>query len=131
MLQLLQGNRRAEAQSVLVANRKRNEAIKFLEKQLIELAELFQSLDEAVVQQEVAIVNIEHQGEKVEENVAKANVEIEGAIGSARAARKKKFWCLGIARKSYRLLQQGFINLLLQFSFSLSSLLSLPSLWLC
>ena len=61
---------------------------------------MFQDLDDAVIQQEVAVEAIEQQGEQVEENVKKANVELVGAIDSAKAARRKKFWCLGIASKS-------------------------------
>ena len=61
---------------------------------------MFQDLDDAVIQQEFAVEAIEQQGEQVEENVKKANVELVGAIDSAKAARRKKFWCLGIASKS-------------------------------
>lgn len=93
----------------------RNEAIQKMERALIELAQMFQDLDAVVIQQDAAVQNIEQQGEQVEENVAKANVQIDGAIGSARAARKKKFWCLGIASKSYCLQQQRLVSSLLQF----------------
>jgi syntaxin 1B/2/3 len=100
-MKLMDRTRRDNAQTTLSANRKRHEGIQKIEQDLILLAQLFQDLDTTVTQQEDAVVNIEQQGEQVEENVAKANVEIDGAITSARAARKKKFWCLGIARKSH------------------------------
>lgn len=70
---------------------------------MIALAQLFQDLDAAVIQQDVAVQNIEQQGEQVEENVAKGNVELGGAIEKAKAARRKKFICLGIASKSCKL----------------------------
>lgn len=96
---------------------------------MIELAQLFQDLDAAVIQQEAAVQNIEQQGEQVEENVAKANVEIDGAIDSARAARRKKFWCLGIASKSIKPRQGRVIHSHLQSLLSSSSLLSLSLLY--
>lgn len=102
-MQLLQQGRRGNAQNILSAVQARNEEIQKIERDLIELAQLFQDLDATVIQQEAAVQNIEQQGEQVEENVAKANVEIGGAINSARAARRKKFWCLGIASESHDL----------------------------
>ncbi len=84
-----------------------------MERTLIELAQLFQDLEAVVIRQDVAIQNIEQQGEQVEENVAKANVHIDGAIDSAKAARKKKFWCLLIISKSSCLQQQRLVSSLL------------------
>jgi Syntaxin len=102
-LQLLQSDRRGNAQSTLRAVQDRHREIQKIERMMVELAQLFQDLDAVVIQQEAAVENIEQQGEQVEENVAKANVHMDGAIDSARAARRKKFWCLGIARKSAKL----------------------------
>ena len=77
---------------------------------MIALNELVQDMDNSVIQQEAAVTNIEQQGEQVEENVAKANVEIDGAIVSAKAARRKKFWCLGIISKFHRLRPEWMSN---------------------
>lgn len=71
---------------------------------------MFQDLDALVIQQEVAVQNIEQQGEQVEENVGRANVELDGAIVSASAARRKKFICLGIISKFSQLRKQQIIS---------------------
>ena len=62
----------------------------------MELAQLFQDLEALVVQQEPAVTQIEQKGEEVTENVGKGNTELDGAIVKARAARRKKWICLGI-----------------------------------
>lgn len=97
---LMDRDRRGQAQSALAANKKRHEAIQKIEREMVELAQLFQDLDTMVIQQEPAITNIEQKGEQVEDNVARANTHIDGAIGNAKAARRKKFWCLGISSES-------------------------------
>ena len=62
----------------------------------MELAQLFQDLETLVVQQEPAVTQIEQKGEEVTENVGKGNTELDGAIKKAKAARRKKWICLGI-----------------------------------
>lgn len=69
-----------------------------VEKTLIELAQLFQEMEAAVVQQEPAVTQIEQKGEEVTQNTAKANTEIDGAIVKARSRNRKKWWCLLICR---------------------------------
>jgi syntaxin 1B/2/3 len=66
---------------------------------MIELASLFQDLEAQVVMQEPAVTQIEQKGEEVNDNVGKANVEIDGAISKARSRNRKKWWCLLIIRK--------------------------------
>ena len=78
----------------------RHAEIQEIEQQMLELAQLFQDLEALVVQQENQVTQIEDRGGEVTENVGKANVQIDTAIKSARAARRKKFWCLGIVSKS-------------------------------
>lgn len=63
---------------------------------MIELAQLFTDLENIVVQQDPLVQNIEQKGEEVQDNIVKANTELGGAVKSARAARKKKWICLGI-----------------------------------
>lgn len=72
----------------------RHEAVQRVEKTLIELAQLFQEMEAAVVQQEPAVTQIEQKGEEVTDNTAKANTEIDGAIVKARSRNRKKWWCL-------------------------------------
>jgi syntaxin 1B/2/3 len=93
---LMQSDRRGQARAVLSAVQDRHAAIQKIEQQMIELAQLFQDMDTLVVQQEEQIVQIEQKGEEVVENLNKGNVELGGAVKSARAARKKKWICLGI-----------------------------------
>jgi hypothetical protein len=66
---------------------------------MIQLAELFQDLEAQVIIQEPAVTQIEQKGEEVNDNVGKANVEIDGAIAKARSRNRKKWWCLLIIRK--------------------------------
>lgn len=63
---------------------------------MIELAQLFQDVEAAVIQHEPAVEEIEHKAEATHENVGKATVEIDGAIAKARSRRRKQWWCLGI-----------------------------------
>ncbi|KAI1392894.1 t-SNARE [Hypoxylon trugodes] len=93
---LMQSNRRGQAQSVLSAVQDRHAQLKKIEQQMIELAQLFQDMDTLIVQQEVAIANIEQKGEEVVENLDKGNQEVGTAVNTARATRKKKWICLGI-----------------------------------
>lgn len=66
---------------------------------MVELAQLFQDLDQIVVQQEPLVENIEQKGEEIHSNVVQANTEIGGAIEKARSRNRKKWWCLLVARK--------------------------------
>lgn len=63
---------------------------------MIELAQLFQDVEAAVIQHEPAVVEIEQKAEATHDNVGKATVEIDGAIAKARSRRRKQWWCLGI-----------------------------------
>jgi syntaxin 1B/2/3 len=93
---LMQSNRRGQAQSALSAVQSRHEEIQKIERQMIELAELFQDMENLVVQQEAAVTNIEMKGEEVVVNMDKGNEQLTSGIKSARNARKWKWWCLGI-----------------------------------
>lgn len=114
-MQLLQSNRRGQAQSALRAVQGRHEAIQKIERQMEELAQLFQDVEAAVVEQEPAVMDIEVKAENTNANVGKANIEIDGAIDSARARNRKKWWCLLIICKlslAYTLL---FVRIKLTF----------------
>ncbi|OCL13681.1 t-SNARE [Glonium stellatum] len=91
---LLSSDRRGQAQSSLRNVKERHDAIQKIERQMVELAQLFTDLDAIVVQQEPLVADIERKGEEVHENVVKANVEIGGAIEKARSRNRKKWWCL-------------------------------------
>ncbi|KAF2254459.1 t-SNARE [Trematosphaeria pertusa] len=91
---LLSSDRRGQASSTLRNVKERHEAIQKIERQMVELAQLFQDLDQIVMQQEPLVENIEQKGEEIHDNVVQANTEIGGAIEKARSARRKKWWCL-------------------------------------
>ncbi|KAL0935002.1 snare domain containing protein [Colletotrichum truncatum] len=94
---VMQSGRQAQANAVLSAVQDRQAALQKIEQQMVELAQLFQDMDVLVVQQEAAVTQIEQKGEEVVENLDKGNQEIGVAVTTARATRKKKWWCLGIS----------------------------------
>lgn len=62
---------------------------------MIELAQLFQDVDAAIVEQEAPVQNIEVKAEETHAHVSQGNQHLDGAITKARAVRKKKwimFW---------------------------------------
>lgn len=93
---LLNADRRGQASSTLRNVQQRHDAIQQIERTMMELAELFQDLDTMVVQQEPLIQEIEKHAEETHDHMVEANVHLESANNSARAARKKKWICLGI-----------------------------------
>ncbi|KAL8773724.1 MAG: hypothetical protein Q9209_001492 [Squamulea sp. 1 TL-2023] len=93
---LMQSNRRGQAQSALSAVQGRHEAIQKIERQMIELAQLFQDVDAAIVEQEAPVQAIETGVEKTHENIQGGNKQLDGAIKKARSIRRKKWICLGI-----------------------------------
>lgn len=97
-------NRRGAARSALNEVQNRHNEIQKIEKTLIELAQLFQDMEQLVVEQEPMVDQIDNRGQEIVENTSKANEELGGAVKSARSARRKKWWCLLIARE-YNLCQ--------------------------
>lgn len=93
---LMNSDRRGQAQSTLSNVKQRHDAIQQIERTMIELQQLFQDLDAIVVQQEPMVQNIETKAIETHDNIEAGNVEVGKAVKSARAARKKKWICLGI-----------------------------------
>ncbi|KAI0396493.1 t-SNARE [Xylariaceae sp. FL0594] len=93
---LEQSSRRGQAMSVRNAVRDRHAQLQQIERQMIELAQLFQDMDTLVMQQDAAVTDIENKADDVVMNLDKGNVEIGTAVNTARATRKKKWICLGI-----------------------------------
>ncbi|XWW99753.1 hypothetical protein V2A60_007765 [Cordyceps javanica] len=93
---LMQSDRQGRARAALSAVQDRHKALVKIEQQMVELSQLFQDMDTLVVQQEVAVTQIEQKGEEVVENLDKGNEEIGVAVNTARKTRKKKWICLGI-----------------------------------
>lgn len=111
---MLSSDRRGQAQSALQAVRSRHDAIQKVERDIITLAQLFQDLEQAVAIQEPAVAAIEAKGEEVNDNVAQGNVQLNQAVDKARAARRKKWYCLGIVGKSND--SQSALRLLTKYS---------------
>ena len=63
---------------------------------MIELAQLFQDMEAAVVQQEPAIEHIDNKAEDTVVHLDKGNEQLNQAVDKARSARRKKWICLGI-----------------------------------
>jgi syntaxin 1B/2/3 len=93
---MMRTGRSGQATSVKDAVKQRSDAIQNIAEQMAELATLFNEMDNLVVQQEAAVVNIEQKGEEVVENLDKGTEQIGVAIKSARNRNKLKWWCLGI-----------------------------------
>ncbi|CAK3894615.1 transport SSO2 [Lecanosticta acicola] len=93
---LLNADRRGQAQSTLANVKQRHQAIQQIERTMIELQQLFQDLDAMVVQQEEPVMAIEQKAEETHTHLEAGNVHVGKAVDSARAARKKKWICLGI-----------------------------------
>jgi hypothetical protein len=72
----------------------RSAAIRKIEQDMIELGRLYQEVAELVHQQEPAVEQIHQGAEDVVQNVTNANTQIDGAISSARKARRWKWYAL-------------------------------------
>lgn len=97
---LLNSGRSGQAQSTLRNVQQRHEAIQKIERTMMELQQLVQDLDAIVVQQEPMIQNVEYKAEETHTHLVAGNEHIGKAVTSARAARKKKWICLGIVGTS-------------------------------
>lgn len=93
---LMNSDRRGQAQSALSNVRQRHAAIQQIERTMLELQQLFQDLDAIVVEQEPMVQNVEQKAMDTNQNLEQGNVQVDRAIVSARAARKKKWICFGI-----------------------------------
>jgi syntaxin 1B/2/3 len=74
--------------------KERHEAIHDIAPQVVELAQLFEDLDQIVQQQEPLVADIEQKGEETCDSVTKGNEKIGIAVISAHARNRKKWWCL-------------------------------------
>lgn len=94
---LLTGTRRGEARSALSAVQARHKEIQRIEQTIQELAELFQNMEQLVIEQEPMVEQIDQRGHEIQEDVTKAHTELQTAVTSAKSRRRKKWWCLGIS----------------------------------
>lgn len=94
---VLSSNRSAAAKSVAAAVRERQQDIARIEKTLEELGALFEQMEEQVVLAEPAVEKIERSAGVVVDDVEAAAGHIDKGVVSARAAKRKKWWCLLIS----------------------------------
>ncbi|KAF3933482.1 Syntaxin-1A [Dactylella cylindrospora] len=95
--QAVMQNRRGAARSALAEVRSRHTEIQKIEKTMIELAQLFEEMNQLVVEQEVIVDQIAEHGVNIHDDTKNANTQLAHAVDSARGARRKKWWCLLIA----------------------------------
>ncbi|KAK8248577.1 t-SNARE [Phyllosticta capitalensis] len=92
----LKSNRSGQANSVLGAVRARHNDIQNIEKTMVELAELFNQLNEAVVLQDSQITQTEQKTETVLEEGKQANVQLDKGIDHIRRRNRLRRWTLFI-----------------------------------
>jgi len=93
---LMNSDRRGVAQSTLESVRGRHEQLQKIERDMVIVAQLFQDLEAVVVQHEPAVAQVEQKAEEVNDQVGLANNELDVAVKKAKAARRKKWMCVGI-----------------------------------
>ena len=93
---LLNANRRGEAKTALAEVQARHQELMQLEKTMAELAQLFNDMEEMVVEQQENIEVIDKHVEEAQQDVEQGVGHTNKAVKSARAARRKKLWCWGI-----------------------------------
>jgi len=89
-------SRHGEARSALREVQSRHEDIKRIERTITELAQLFNEMSIMIEVQETMIDHIEAKAQETEVQMEQGLQETERAVVSARAARKKKWWCIGL-----------------------------------
>lgn len=94
---LMQSGRSGQAQSVKRAVESRHAEIQKIAQQMAELAEMFNELNEHVILQETKVAAIDTAAEETKTHLDEGNQQLTTAVKSARAARKKKWICLGIS----------------------------------
>lgn len=89
----MQSDRTGEARQVCSLVRQRRNEVLQIERDMYQLAGMFEDMCALVIQQDETIVDIEKQGEQVVENTVEANRQLETTIDLAKARNRKKWWC--------------------------------------
>ena len=88
--------RHGEARSALREVQSRHQDIQKIERTITELAQLFNEMSIMIEVQETAIDSIEQKAQETETHVESGLQATEQAVVSARAARRKKWYCIGL-----------------------------------
>ncbi|CAI2162364.1 12238_t:CDS:2 [Funneliformis geosporum] len=94
---LMNSTRYGAAKDALQEVQKRHDDIKKIEKTIEELANLFQEMQIIVEAQDTQVAQIEENATQIQNDTEQGVVHVEKALESARAARKKKWYCMFIA----------------------------------
>lgn len=93
---LLNSNRRGQAQTALNEVQNRHMEIQQIAKTIEELAQLFHDLEIMVAEQEAPVQEVEAKAQEAQKHIESGVAQTQQAVKSARAARRKKWICLGI-----------------------------------
>ncbi|KAJ5698087.1 t-SNARE [Penicillium macrosclerotiorum] len=93
------GTRSRQANDARQATMARSAAIRKIEQDMTELANMFRDVNELITQQEPAVTQISQGAEETHRNVQQANTKLDSAITSARNARRWKWYALIIVSK--------------------------------
>jgi syntaxin 1B/2/3 len=93
---LLTSDRRDQAQNTLSNVRQRHKDLQQIETTMLELQQLLNDLEEMIRQQEPMTQAVEQKAVNTQESLERGNVQLDRAITSARAARRKKWICLSL-----------------------------------
>lgn len=88
--------RQGEARSALREVQSRHQDIQKIERTITELAQLFNEMSIMIEVQESAIDTIEQKAQETETQMEGGLQATERAVSSARAARRKKWYCIGV-----------------------------------
>lgn len=91
---LLNANRRGEAKTALAEVQQRHQELLKLEKTMAELTQLFNDMEQLVIEQQENVEVIDKQVENAQEDVEQGIGHTNKAVQSARRARKNKIRCL-------------------------------------
>ena len=94
--QAVMGSRSDQANRVLSAVKQRHQEMLQVEKSLMELLDLLNTMQDMLNKQEVTVMEIDTHAEQAATEMVKANEQLEVAVTTARKTRKKKWICLGI-----------------------------------
>ncbi|KAG9240702.1 t-SNARE [Calycina marina] len=90
----LKSNRSGQVSSVLGAVRARHNELQRIEHTLTDLAAIFQEMAQLVEVQDPIVERVEENAVQTEGHVATGNEQLVKANKTARATRRKKWWCL-------------------------------------
>lgn len=93
---LLNANRRGEAKTALAEVQARHQELLKLEKTMAELTQLFNDMEELVIEQQQNVDVIDKNVEEAQQDVEQGIGHTNKAVASARRARRNKLICWGI-----------------------------------